>query len=133
MQLRVFRTVCVLAALLITAAGFAQEGHPLVGVWLGNWGPTPTHRNDITVVLAWDGKNITGQVNPGPDSIPLKVVTLDSTKWTVHFEADAKDNQGNPVHFIADGKLENIGSYNRTLTGAWNHGNVKGDFKLRRD
>lgn len=123
----------VLLALLITATSFGQEGHPLVGVWLGDWGPSATHRNDITIVMAWDGKAITGQVNPGPDSVPLKVVTLDSTKWMVHIEADAKDQKGAPVRFVADGKLENIGSYNRTLSGTWNHGNVKGDFRLRRD
>ena len=133
MQLKIIRAICLLAVMLTTAVGFAQEGHPLVGVWLGNWGPSPTHRNDVTLVLSWDGKNITGLINPGPDSLPLKAVALDSTKWTVHLEADAKDRQGNPVHFVVDGKLENIGSYNRTLTGTWNHGTVKGDFRLRRD
>jgi hypothetical protein len=84
------------------------------------------------MVLSWDGKNVTGIANPGPDAIPLKV-TLDSTKWAVHIEADAKDSKGAPVHFVADGKLDNILSYKRTLAGSWNHGNVKGDFKLTRD
>ena len=51
----------------------------------------------------------------------------------VHIEADAKDSKGAPVHFVADGKLDDILSYRRTLTGTWNHGNVKGDFKLTRD
>jgi hypothetical protein len=63
----------------------------------------------------------------------MKVVTLDSIKWTVHIEADAKDASGNPVHFIIDGKLDDILSYNRKLSGTWSHGNVKGDFKLKRD
>ena len=83
--------------------------------------------------MSWDGKNVSGIINPGPDVVNLKVATLDSTKWTVHFEADGKDDKGQPVHFVADGKLDNIGSYNRTITGSWNHGAVKGDFKLRRD
>jgi hypothetical protein len=117
----------------LTGWTFAQEGHPLVGTWSGDWGPTPTHRNQVTIVLNWDGKNVSGIINPGPDVIPIKIATLDSTKWTVHLEADAKDSKGNPVRFIADGKLDNILSYRRTLTGAWNHGNVKGDFKLTRD
>jgi hypothetical protein len=112
---------------------FAQEGHPLVGTWSGTWGPTPTHRNQVTIVMNWDGKNVSGIINPGPDVILMKVVTLDSTKWTVHIEADAKDSSGNPVHFMVDGKLDNILSNNRTLSGTWNHGNVKGDFKLSRD
>jgi len=110
-----------------------QEGHPLVGTWSGDWGPTAAHRNQITIVMNWEGGKITGIVNPGPDMIPLKIVTLDSTKWTVRIEAEAKDRSGKPVHFVADGKLDDILSYNRTLTGTWSHGNVKGDFKLRRD
>jgi len=51
----------------------------------------------------------------------------------VHFEADAKDQSGKPVHIVADGKLENIGSYNRTISGTWMQGDVKGDFKITRD
>ena len=117
----------------LTGWTFAQEGHPLVGTWSGDWGPTPTHRNQVTIVLNWDGKNVSGIINPGPDVIPIKIATLDSTKWTVHLEADAKDSKGNAVRFIADGKLDNILSYRRTLTGTWSHGNVKGDFKLTRD
>ena len=129
-------TACFLSFLVLsalTASTFAQEGHPLVGTWSGDWGPTPTHRNQVTIVMNWDGKNINGIINPGPDVIPMKVATLDPAKWTVHIEADAKDSSGNPVRFIIDGKLDNILSYKRTLTGSWSHGNVKGDFKLTRD
>jgi len=125
--------VFLLASAVLPGLTLAQEGHPLVGTWSGDWGPTPTHRNQVTIVMNWDGKNVTGIINPGPDVIPMKVVTLDSTKWTVHIEADAKDSSGNPVHFVVDGKLDNILSYKRTLAGAWNHGNVKGDFKVTRD
>jgi len=130
---KVIGLLFLLAGAAATLAIFAQEGHPLTGTWYGDWGPTPTHRNQITVVMSWDGKNVTGIINPGPDVIPITVATLDSTKWTVHIEADAKDQQGHPVHSPADGKLANIGSYNRTITGSWNHGATKGDFKLRRD
>ena len=133
MPTRLFRVVCLLACLMTTAAALAQEGHPLKGTWLGDWGPAKDNRTQVTIVLDWDGKNISGMINPGPDSLPIKVATLDSTKWTVHFEADGKDQSGNPVHFVADGKLDNIGSYHRTLTGTWNHGAVKGDFKITRD
>ena len=41
-----------------------------------------------------------------------------SLNWTVHFEADAKDGS----HIVIDGKLDNIGSYNRTITGTWTEG-----------
>ena len=127
------RFLLLLSVSMLTGLTFAQEGHPLVGTWSGDWGPAPTHRNQVTIVMNWDGKNVTGIINPGPDVIPMKVVTLDSTKWTVHIEADAKDQSENPVRFIVDGKLDNILSYKRTLTGTWSHGDVKGDFKVTRD
>src|SRR5262249_60828593 len=64
---------CLLAGLAASVAGFAQEGHPLTGVWYGDWGPNSTQRNHLTIQMQWDGKNVTGIVNPGPDSFPLKV------------------------------------------------------------
>ena len=33
----------------------------------------------------------------------------------------------------AEGKLEDIGSYHRTIKGTWTQGTAKGDFKLTRD
>jgi hypothetical protein len=120
--------------MLLTVSAIAQEGHPLTGVWYGDWGPNATKRNQITIIMNWDGKNVTGIFNPGPDSIALKATTLDSSKWTVHLEVEGKDETGKQLHFIADGKLENIGSYNRTISGTWNDGSgTKNDFKLKRD
>ncbi len=83
--------------------------------------------------MKWDSKNIVGTINPGPNAIPLKIAMLDPDHWTVHFEADGKDSSGNPAHIVIDGKLDNIGSYNRTITGTWTQGPAKGDFKLTRD
>jgi hypothetical protein len=111
----------------------AQEGHPLVGTWYGDWGPSANQRNDVTIVMNWDGKSISGMINPGPNAIPFKVATLDSGKWTVHIEAEGKDRAGGIVRCTIDGKLENIGSYNRTLAGTWVQGSVKGDFKISRE
>ena len=93
---RVF-LIAVLAGLAL-----AQEGHPLTGSWHGDWGTSPTQRNHITMSMQWDTKNIVGKINPGPNSIPLKVATLDPSKWTVHFEADGKDQGG--VIKVAAGK-----------------------------
>ena len=92
MRRRVVISFLFIGTLAVLAPMFAQEGHPLTGTWHGDWGPTPTHRNQVTIVMNWNGKNVTGIINPGPDVIPMKVVTLDSTKWTVHIEADAKDS-----------------------------------------
>ena len=133
MRVKVFCFVCVLACLMTTAA-VAQEGHPLIGTWSGEWGPTPAQRAPVLIVMEWDTTTLSGIINPGyPDEAPIRVGTLDSTKWTLHLEADSKDERGNPVKVVVDGKLENIGSHNRTLTGTWTRGAIKGDFKLTRE
>ena len=122
----------VMTALVATA--FAQEGHPLVGTWYGDWGSSPQQRRDVTVIMTWDGKTIGGTIDPGPDAVPFKTATLDSSTWTVHIEAEraAKANTA-AVLYVIDGKLANLGSYNRTLSGTWTAGTTKGDFKLTRD
>ena len=132
MRARAFLWVCVLACLMMVISAFAQEGHPLKGTWLGDWGPNKNDRNQITVVMDWDGKQITGQIDPGPNAIPLKNATLEPKGWVVHFEADAKNAAGQPVHYVVDGKIENLGLYNRSIVGTWSHDNVKGDFRLQR-
>jgi len=121
------------AAVWLTATGVAQQGHPLTGTWTGDWGATSTQRTQITLVMNWDGKNVTGLINPGPDSVPIASVFVDPTTWTVRIEAEAKDKSGAPVHISAEGKLEDLGSYHRTLKGSWNQGTTKGDFKVVRN
>ena len=133
MRERAAGAMAFLVGLMLTVAALAQEGHPLTGTWYGDWGTSQTQRTQITVVMSWDGKKVNGIIDPGPDSAPLTVATLDSAKWTVHLEADRKDASGNPIHIVADGKLENIGSYSRTLAGTWTQGTTKADFKLKRD
>jgi hypothetical protein len=118
---------------LLTASGLiaagsilAQQGHPLTGTWSGDWGSTATKRSPITLVLNWDGKTVTGLINPGPDAIPITSVFVDVSTWTVRIEAAS-------AHITAEGKLEDLGSYHRTLGGTWQQGTAKGDFKLTRD
>ena len=118
----------------LAIAAVAQEGHPLIGTWSGEWGPSAKERNPVLIVMEWKDTTLSGVINPGsPDETPIKVGTLDSTKWMLHLEGDSKDERGNPVKVVVDGKLENIGSHNRTLTGTWMRGGVKGDFKLTRE
>ena len=123
---------CVLVSLLAGSA-FAQEGHPLTGTWHGDYGTSATQRTQFVFLMHWDSKKVEGKINPGANSIPLKVATLDASKWMVHFEADMKDASGKPMPMVFDGKLDNVGSYNRTITGTWTSGAQKGDFKLTRD
>jgi hypothetical protein len=138
MRRRTFHFTCFMAYLsfAVAASGhlaFAQQGHPLTGTWSGDWGTSPTQRNQITVVMNWDGKKVSGILNPGPDAIPIASVFVDVTNWTVRIEADMKDQSGKPVHIAAEGRLEDIGSYHRTLKGAWHQGAMTGDFRLTRD
>jgi len=130
----VTRWLCALVVLALLAPIHAQEGHPLVGTWYGDWGPTPQQRHDVTVVMTWDGKAIGGTIDPGPDAVAFKTATLDSSTWTVHVEAERPAKGATAaVHYVIDGKLANLGSYNRTLSGTWTSGGTKGDFKLTRD
>ena len=138
MRRRTFHFTCFLGCLSLIAAGFAQlafaqQGHPLTGTWSGDWGTSPTQRMQVTVVMNWDGKNVTGIINPGPDAIPIGSVYVDVTNWTVRIEADAKDGSGKSVHISAEGRLEDIGSYHRTIKGTIHHGAMTGDFRLTRD
>lgn len=132
------RVAAVLACVLIgmlagSALVVAQEGHPLTGTWHGDYGTSATQRTQFVFLMHWDGKKVEGRINPGANAVALKVATLDAPKWMVHFEADVKDQAGKAAPMVLDGKLENVGSYNRTITGTWTQGAQKGDFKLTRD
>lgn len=126
--MRIFR-LSLFVATLLAAGLWAQEGHPLTGSWHGEWQPTPDKRVPVFVFMKWNSKAVEGTINPGRNAAPLKVADLDAEHWTVHFEADTKDHK----HIVIDGKLENIGSYHRTITGTWSEDGVKGDCKLTRD
>jgi hypothetical protein len=124
---------CCLVSVAIIIPAFAQEGHPLTGTWHGDWGPNPQQRTDVTLVIDWDGKNINGLINPGPEGIKLSKAALDPSNWTVHFEGDAKGDDGKPSHFVVDGKILNLTAIRRSIVGTWVQGGVKGDLKITRD
>ena len=130
---KAFLSLVILACVIVAAPLFAQEGHPLVGTWHGNWGTTAANRSDLTLVMDWDGKVISGIVNPGFDGLQLQNAKLNPKDWTVHFEVDRKESSGNMVHCMVDGKIDKLGSDRRTLTGTFACGATKGDFKLTRD
>jgi hypothetical protein len=136
MRGKFFFVVGILASLwtLSTLAAGAQQGHPLVGVWSGDWGPTPTERHPVVVEMTWHDTTLGGMINPGEtDAAQIKVGTLNSTNWTVHLEGEGKDEKGAPLRIVVDGQLDNVGSSKRTLTGTWIRGGTKGTFKLARE
>ena len=127
------RVVGVVACLAVSSTALAQYGHPLKGSWSGDWGTSKENRTRVLVDLQWDGKDITGTINPGSDNVRLTKATLDPADWTVHLEADAKDGSGKVMRYVIDGKLENLGSSYRVITGTWQQGIRKGTFKLTRN
>lgn len=119
--------------LLGAVAAPAQYGHPLKGSWSGDWGPDEDDRSRLLLVFDWDGEAITGTINPGPNPVPIASASLDVSTWTLRFEAVDEDADGNAVRYVVEGELQNIGSYNRVLTGSWTQGDVTGDFTLMRN
>ena len=117
---------------LAGAAAVAQEGHPLKGSWIGTWSGNTLHGNDVLLVLTWDGKNITGTINPGTDNMVIKNASLNPEGWVVHLEADAKDKSGAVVTYVLDGKIENLAMHNRGITGTWKSQRGSGQLKINR-
>jgi hypothetical protein len=129
------RLVAVLAWLALPVLAAAQFGHPLDGVWSGQWGPKDKPSR-LLLELDWDGKTITGVINPGPNAATVRRVTIDHSDpsaWRVRLEADAKDVSGKSVAIAGEGRLENIGAYRRVLRGTWTQGREKGEFVLTRN
>ena len=132
MHRRFFRIVCVAACLLVTAAVRGQEGHPLVGTWHGTWSPAGGGPRDITLVIEFDGKTITGLINPGPDSARLQNATLDPKTWTFRFEADVKQ-AGAAGRAVVETTVEDITNRRRRLVGTWTQGSTRGPLEMQRD
>jgi hypothetical protein len=137
------RRVCRAAVLLwasfvVSAVTTAQEGHPLVGSWHGDWALGDASRRDLTLVVDYtaDGADVAGIANPGYDHASLqnlRVTIPKPTDWNVRFEVELKDKAGKATRYVAEGTLAKIGSDRRTLIGAWSAGSAKGDFRLTRD
>lgn len=122
----------VSAVCLAAGRAVAQEGHPLKGSWIGTWAGNTVHGNDVLVVLDWDGKAISGTINPGTDNLKVKNATLNPEGWVVHLEADAKDKAGAAITYVVDGKIENLAMHNRSITGTWKSQRGSGAFKITR-
>ena len=113
----------------------AQFGHPLKGQWSGQWGPADSPKR-LLLDLHWDGKEITGVVNPGDENATVKAVTFDYSNpsaWKVKLTAEGKDKSGKPVAISVDGTLENIGAYSKLFHGTWTEAGQKGEFTLTRN
>jgi hypothetical protein len=133
---RYARIAVALAGLVaLPAVAGAQFGHPLKGQWSGER-TVKSEQQRLLLNLDWDGKEITGVVNPGPNAATVKSVTFDYSNvsaWGVKMAIEGKDASGKPVTIAVDGKLENIGAYRRLFHGTWTEGGQKGEFTLTRN
>jgi hypothetical protein len=118
----------VTSCLLLAVAVRSQEGFPLDGTWRGAWGPDGG-KSTVVIVMKWDGKNVNGMINPGPNVVRFSGPVLEPSDWTVHIEAQSRDGQ--PI--VIDAKLGDIGSYNRTLTGTWTQAGVDHPLQMARE
>jgi hypothetical protein len=131
----------VVAVLISSGTGTitAQEGHPLVGTWYGDYS-TGNQKTDVTVIMKSDGKSVTGLINPGPNAKPLTSVGLDITPGKPAPQGQQSTSGIPPtfkVRFEADGitfegTLRNPVSGNRQIVGTWKRGAQSGAFQLRR-
>jgi hypothetical protein len=129
---KLMTTAAAVLAFGLLGTSTAQEGHPLKGSWLGEWAGNTVHGDNILLILDWDGKAITGMINPGTDNIPLRQASLDPNGWVVKLEAEGKDKDGSAVRYVIDGKLENLELPNRSITGTWSSNKGRGTFTASR-
>lgn len=129
---RLMTMAAAVVALGLLGTGSAQEGHPLKGSWLGEWAGNATHGDNILLILDWDGKAITGMINPGTDNIPLKLASLEPNGWVVKIEAEGKDKDGGAVRYVIEGKLEDLELPNRSINGTWSSNKGRGAFTASR-
>ena len=122
----------VLLALALAAPISAQEGYPLKGSWIGVWEGNTALGNDVLMVMNWDGKKVSGTINPGTDNIAIDTATLDPAGWKVHIEASAKNKAGATVKYVIDGAIQKLEMPNRAIVGTWSGGAAKGKFEIHR-
>src|SRR5215831_6216122 len=124
MRLKIYLVGLFLVVLAgpIQGALVRQRADPLSGTWKGDWGPSPTDRNAVTLELMWDGNVLTGTVNPGPDAIQIENASFDAKTGKIHIEANLAARN---LQYVVDGTVEK-----GKMTGTWNHQRRKGDFQL---
>jgi hypothetical protein len=125
-------TAAAVLAFGLLGTGLAQEGHPLKGSWLGEWAGNIVHGDNILLILDWDGKAITGMINPGTDNIPVGNASLEPNGWVVKLEGEGKDKDGSAVRYVIEGKLENLELPNRSINGTWSSNKGRGMFTASR-
>jgi hypothetical protein len=112
--------------LLVPGALLAQEGFPLDGTWRGEVVNKDGSHRTIVLVMQYDGKQVNGTLNPGPDSVDFTGGKLTPEGWK--FAVAFKGNKGLSTQF--NGTISNLGKYNRVLAGKWTEGANSFDIRF---
>jgi hypothetical protein len=123
------RGVFTTLMLAFAAAAVAQEGFPLDGTWRGETTAADGSHRTIVLIMQWDGKQIAGTINPGPDGVDFTSGKLNPEGWK--FTLDVTPDKGAPIHF--DGTLSDLGKYDRVLAGRWTQGTASFDIRFVRE
>lgn len=123
------RRLLACALLAATAAASAQEGFPLDGTWRGERDAGKDGPQTVVMVMEWDGKQVTGVINPGPRSLTIKEGQLDPDGWKVSITAESKTGQ----KITFEGTLEELGSYHRHVNGTWTEGGRSYSVRMQRE
>jgi hypothetical protein len=121
-----------LGAIVVASFAQAQEGHPLKGSWIGQWDGNDAHGNSVLVVLDWDGREITGIINPGTHNIRISNATLNPDDWTVRIEASGEVAGGSTVTYRIEGRIEDLAMAHRNIVGTWRSERGSGAFEIQR-
>src|SRR2546426_5055072 len=103
MRLKICFAFLMFLVTCIHTAMAQQNADPLTGTWKGDWGPSATDRNTVTLELKWDGKTLTGVVNPGPDAISIEKASFDPKTMKIHLEANFARRS---LQYVVDGTVE---------------------------
>lgn len=113
----------LLTSLLAFSSASAQEGHPLKGSWIGVWEENELHGDFVFIILNWDGKEVTGTINPGTDDIVIEDVELNPEDWTVTIAAG---------DYEIEGSIQNLALPSRAVVGTWERQGKNGKFEIVR-
>ena len=125
------RKTLLFSLLTLSSLALGQEGHPLKGSWIGEWSGNESHDEFVLIVMDWDGKNVTGIINPGTDNIEIDKVELDPADWSVTIEADTEVD-GKTLNYVITGNIQQLELPTRSINGTWKSESGTGDFQISR-
>jgi len=116
-------SVCSVLSLLIAGSLFAAD--TISGTWTGEWGPNTFERSEVVAELKYDGKMVTGTINPGSAPVTISKGTFNEKTGVLHLEAEGRGRGDAKNHYVIDGKLDK-----GKITGTWKYEKGNGDFAI---